>query len=436
MEAVPKETWEQAKLRDTDEVTIGSCPSVEGSPKARERFSWVIKRAMLDMPVDGELARLATHERRLVKKLRRTASEKRQDVLDQYLEKSSKDEKEALAAAIVSADPEGPDPDRVATAADLIKQLPNIRWLWRDWIPYGMVTLLVAPPGIGKSALALFGIVRPILTGDEWPDKQSGPKTTGKVVWCDVEAAQGINADRIRKWKLPADRILLPGQDVFKTVRLDEDEGKDIDELRELIRVEKPYLVVIDALRSAHHQDENNSGVGFVLERLAALARDTNTAVLVIHHTRKVSSGEAIRPEDARGSNALVAMARSVIGIDEPDPGSAWKRVLVVKTNVTSPPKPFGFKFTSHVPEFGPAPQKPEKETAATEAEDFLSDFLDKGERPATEVSAAAKEKGISEKTLNRAKKNLQIQSKKKSDGWVWRLRRKEDGQKGTAQKP
>ena len=93
-----------------------------------------------------------------------------------------------------------------------------------------------------------------------------------------------------------------------------------MDALREAIRIHKPYLVVIDALRSAHKGDENSSRVAGVLEPLAEIARDTGVAILVIHHLRKLAHGEEVSMDSTRGSNALTAICRSILAIDAPDP--------------------------------------------------------------------------------------------------------------------
>ncbi len=57
-------------------------------------------------------------------------------------------------------------------------------------------------------------------------------------------------------------------------------------------------------------------------------------------------------------------------------------------------------------------------------AEKFLEEFLANGPQSANECLKAANEEKISERTLRRARKSLEIKAKKlgKSDGWEWSL--------------
>jgi hypothetical protein len=316
---------------------------------------------------------------------------------------------------------------------DVINQTKGIKWLWRNWIPFGMVTLLFAPPGMGKSAFALGGIVKAIVLGRKWPDGSDGPRSPGRVVWVDTEASQPLTAARIRDWKLPPKKILLPTKEVFDSLRLDDQ--ADLDRLRELVRVHKPTLVVIDSLRSAHGGDENNSKVCEVVEPLARLARDTNVPIVVVHHSRKIGRNEDIDQDAARGSNALIALSRSVIGIDKPDDESDWCRVKIVKSNVTVPPEPLGFRITATGVECGNAPERPRQKSKVDEAVEFLRAQLGNAPKRQTVLILAAQKRGIAEKTLRRAQRQLRIRPTKDKQHWIWRLPDWQIGQKRTARK-
>ena len=47
------------------------------------------------------------------------------------------------------------DQNRDATAADLIAANAGTKWLWPQWIPFGVLTLLTAEPSTGKTRLGL-----------------------------------------------------------------------------------------------------------------------------------------------------------------------------------------------------------------------------------------------------------------------------------------
>jgi putative DNA primase/helicase len=59
---------------------------------------------------------------------------------------------------------------------------------------------------------------------------------------------------------------------------------------------------------------------------------------------------------------------------------------------------------------------------ALNEAKEFLKKVLGDGPLEATSVQVKAKEAGICETTLQRAKRSLGIKSDKNGDRWHWRL--------------
>ena len=57
----------------------------------------------------------------------------------------------------------------VLSLEDIAHDLRPITWLWPGWLPIGMITLLAARPGTGKSLLAL-DIAARVIQGAPWPD--------------------------------------------------------------------------------------------------------------------------------------------------------------------------------------------------------------------------------------------------------------------------
>jgi hypothetical protein len=169
----------------------------------------------------------------------------------------------------------------------------------------------MAPPGTGKSAFVL-SIARSVILGRPFINGSYGPRAPSYVIWCDTEATNAITYDRLVKWGIPSDRLLLHSDDVYSAFSI----TRDIERLRELILRTKSPLVVIDSLRSAHGGDENSSGaMAQACHPLANLAQETGTAVVVVHHTKKLGEGQQVCMDSARGSNVGVALARSVIAL-------------------------------------------------------------------------------------------------------------------------
>jgi hypothetical protein len=71
-------------------------------------------------------------------------------------------------------------------------------------------------------------------------------------------------------------------------------------------------VMIVDPFVSTHRVNENDNGAIDVVAKLwAQIANDTNCAIDIVHHLRKVADREAT-VEDARGAVSLIGAARSV----------------------------------------------------------------------------------------------------------------------------
>jgi AAA domain len=315
-----------------------------------------------------------------------------------------------------------------ATMADAAKLVQGIKHLVRGWVPFGMVTGIVAEPGRGKSAFALYGLARPVVTGARWFTGAMGPACAGRALWLDTESTMAITIDRITRWKLPMERLILPWKDdPLKAVNLAD--AEHIARVESLIRKYRTKLVVIDSLRGGHDGDENNSRVGRILQTLAAIAERTHAAIVVVHHTKKLTVDEEITANSSRGSNAILALFRSLLGVDCPDHKSKWCRLRILKENLGLAPRPVGFLVTDKGLEFGAAPERPRQETETTvdRVQSWLRGQMQPGKWYRSKVlEEAAKPFGYSESAIYRARKALGIvmpdHVTKTPTGWEWRL--------------
>jgi hypothetical protein len=317
---------------------------------------------------------------------------------------------------------------RAGSMADVMKRVDGIRYLVKDWIPFGMLTMILAPPGIGKSAFALYALVRTIITGGLiWFNGMKGPSKPGYVLWCDTEGSAAITVQRIKDWGLPAHRIKVPFEDdPLLSVNLTE--AAHLAQIEAIVNKYRIPLVVIDSLRGAHGGDENSSKVAEVLQSLAAIAERTKSAIVIIHHTRKIHADEELSADSSRGSNAIIAMVRSQLGIDKPDKDSDWCRLQMLKENLGLKPRPVGFVISSKGLEFGQAPEKLKKETRRDQAEDWLREYMTPGKwySAGELLDDADKQFGYSKNAVQRAREAIGIVKpnycRKTKDGWEWKL--------------
>jgi hypothetical protein len=290
-----------------------------------------------------------------------------------------------------------------------------------------MITGIVAEPGNGKSAFSLW-LARTIVTACMWFTGLRALPKPARVLWCGTENDLAITLDRMRKWGIPEHGIILPFKDdPLRPIVLTDD--SHLERIESLVNRYKTPAVFIDSLRGGHDGDENNSQVGRVLQSLSAIAQRTGAAFIVVHHTRKLSVDEEVTANSSRGSNAILALMRSQIGIDRPDPESPWRRARVLKENLGLAPKPVGFRITDKGLEFGPAPEKPKKDTRKQDAVDWLkANMPPNAWNPAKAMVTQAKQAGFSDNALQRAREELGITTatgcvRQRADGcYEWRM--------------
>jgi hypothetical protein len=250
---------------------------------------------------------------------------------------------------------------------ELTAGLSPVAWLWPGWLPRGMLSLLGAAPGAGKSLLAL-DLARRLIHGEPFPDGTPSSTAWGNVVYVDAEAVPQIQNQRAQAWGMDRSRLylLLPPE---RYGLIDFCQEEDQDRLVQMAYELQPHLVVIDSLGAVTGRGENKvEDVRGILAFLSAVAREFDLALLLIHHLRKpaksfdrIRSGGLVTADDFRGSSHIVAMARSVLALsivqDGPQPDrNGPRRLEVVKTNLCRYPEALGVLFEEPPPP--PAPSQ------------------------------------------------------------------------------
>lgn len=334
-------------------------------------------------------------------------------------------------------------------------QPKSIEWLWPDRIPLGHFTIAEGDPGIGKSTVILADLTARITTGGELP---GGGRIAepGNVVL--LTAEDGL-ADTI----LP--RLLAAGADTSRVYAIEAimegdkesfvDLTRDLPAIEEAIRATNAQLVIIDPLNAylgADTHSHRDDSIRRVLSPLSALAERTRTAVIGLRHWTKGAGGKALYK--GLGSIGFTAAARSVIAFarDPDDPQGKRFVMAVSKTNLAHSPISLVYSIESQdVPDgnggiitssriawHGESRHSADdlcreveeegERTAIEEAVEFLRVELTDGPLPASEVFRRAKEAGLSDRTLKRAKKHAGVTSKRhgkpgeSGGGWLWEL--------------
>jgi hypothetical protein len=318
----------------------------------------------------------------------------------------------------------------------LVLCLENVRprpleWIWPGRIARGKLCLLDGDPGQGKSLLTLELCAR-LTRGDVFPDGAAGgPPANVLLVGCEdtpedtlVPRLLALGAERSRifayqGWATAAGLSRLPSF------------PRDLPELERLIQQTQSRLAVLDpwtAFLDAAASGLNELMARRVLMALGGVAERTGCALLLVRHLRK--SGRAQALYRGTGSIGIIATIRSafLLGRDPEDPN---RRVLAcLKCNFGPPPPALAFTVA------GP-PERPQvvwegpTELTADQllavpprtplprqrAVAFLQQRLRERPRPAALLLTEARTEGISESTLQRAKRQLNIEVRRQDDG-------------------
>lgn len=319
----------------------------------------------------------------------------------------------------------------------------EVQWLWPGRVPLGRISLLVGRPGEGKSFLTTDMAAR-VSTGRTWPDGSLCP--AGSVI---LVSAEDDPHDTIRP-RLDAHGADVRRVHLLATVRRRGEGGRLVEAmftLEDLPALEAALqrqpdcrLIVIDPIGSfigggtdSHRDNE----VRAVLAPVAQLAERYGPAVLIVAHRRK--SAGTIADDLAIGSRAFTGIARAVWHLTRDTDDKRRRLLLSGKNNLAPEGTGLAFDIGGIPPaiQWEPSPVNMCADDALAaesdgegdggalaEATDFLRAELAHGRKSGTEVKAAAKSAGISNRTLDRARARLGVVAA--PDGyrgpWTWGL--------------
>ena len=325
---------------------------------------------------------------------------------------------EEEAAELLRLIKESSEEPQFTTLSDIADSLPPVEWLWEDWIPRGMLSLLGAYQGTGKSYFVL-DLARAVIDGSEWPD--GTPAKRGTVIYVDAEGIPTIHNQRAISIGLDRTKLYLehPGDSIV----MDLTERKWQDRLIDMVTFLKPELVIIDSLSSVSSSGQNSTqDTNALLMFFVALARYGNCGMLLLHHLRKPQGGQMILPgmsiHDFRGSGHITAMARSVLGMSVVQSGKQFslngaRRLDLVKTNVaTRYPDSLGIVQQQDGDNvtfsYGEAPAYDSESSVSDDCEKWLLDYLaENGPTKSKDIVIDGEECGYSERTIYRVRKRL-----------------------------
>lgn len=314
----------------------------------------------------------------------------------------------------------------------------TVSWLWQGYIPLGKLTLIDGDPGLGKSLFST-DLASRLTTGQPMPD--GSPSIQGGVVLMSLE--DGL-ADTI------VPRLNVAGADKKKIIALQgvkDADGQyrfptieDVSAINQACKSVNAKLLVVDPLmgylghKVNSHKDQD---IRRALSPLAKMANETGLSIIIIRHLVKSESNNAVYR--GGGSIGIIGAARSALLVAK-DPENENRRILAgIKSNLAPLPPSLSYTIENvgGIPKIVwggvsghtadallSIPSNPEERSALEDAKDFLKDIFFGGDVDSRDIQRQAKQAGIAERTLHRAKKALRVTSKKAEfkGGWLWAM--------------
>jgi RecA-family ATPase len=321
----------------------------------------------------------------------------------------------------------------------------DVQWIWNPYLPKGKLVIIEGHPSVGKSTLTC-EIASIATRGGQFQCGTSNPPMNVLMV-----AVEDAPSDTIKP------RVLASGGDetrirflegIKNPLTLGESTADlsnqlHIEAIRNVIQEHQIGIVIIDPLMGLigdRRDSHNDQSMRQVTTPLTNLAQDEQVTIILVRHLTKGGGSQAILR--GGGSIAIVGSARVAILIAK-DPQDEQKRVMAMVKNNLAPDQPsIAFQIVNDsthkagkIEWLGESKlsaddllQVPmgEDKSALDEAKDFLRAELNDGAKSAKAMWANSKECGISARTLERAKKELNIESRKcesaLGSGWNWHL--------------
>lgn len=281
----------------------------------RSNASWAFVMEMLDRGVQPDIIIALIADSPLGRGKFRTSKERITAEVERAMTKH-----QPPAEPPVFKEPNVPEQARRRVSLTPASQITirAVRWLWKDRIPSGCLTLLAGREGIGKSTVA-YQLAADLTRGKLLGAAEGEPRN---VIVAATEDSWGHTI---------VPRLMAAGADLDRVFRVDVTtstgaEGtltlpSDLGDLEWAITEISAALILLDPLMSrlgADLDSHKDAEVRQALEPLVALADKCDAAFLGLIHLNKSTGGDPL--SRMMGSRAFAAVARAVLFVmTDPD---------------------------------------------------------------------------------------------------------------------
>ena len=301
----------------------------------------------------------------------------------------------------------------------------EVEWLWYPYIPYGKVTIIQGDPGEGKTTLVL-NLAAILSRGDKLPEtnKDSDPIN---IIY---QTAEDGLSDTIKP------RLMAAKAEHKHFTIIDETECRlslTDHRLEDAIKETNARLVILDPIQAyigASVDMNRPNEIRDLMTHLKLVAEKCNCAIVLIGHLNKATGMKA--SYRGLGSVDIQAAARSVLLVGRVKDNPTIRVMAPTKSSLAPEGDPIAFELNKEtgfrfIGKYDISVDDLLNGTISAskieQAEKLLMDELSGGKVIEQKIlEKKAEIRYISLRTLNQAKKNLNIRSIKTREGWQWQL--------------
>ncbi|MBR1772533.1 MAG: AAA family ATPase [Eubacterium sp.] len=302
----------------------------------------------------------------------------------------------------------------------------EVEWLWYPFIPYGKLTIIQGDPGDGKTTMVL-NIAAAVSRGEGFDEGMNITEPMNVIYQTAEDGLADTVKPRLEQARADCSRVLVIDETNKALSMLDKRVEEALDKTGARLLIMDPIQAYLGGSMDMNRANEARE----MTKYLATIAEQRNCAIILIGHMNKAGGCKAAYR--GMGSIDFFAVARSVLLVGRVIGKDNYRAMVQIKNNLAPFGHPKAFELSEDGFEWigdyeisvddvlgGYAP----KESKLDQAKQLLKDLSeDKDAVSSNELIELAKAEGISKRTMDNARKEMELKSQKINNTWYVKLK-------------